>query len=104
MSLYIAGWRKLATINGDKSPIVSGHPDFEDVVAVGGGSLQSDPVTSAPESPTGYYVRLRADEACHVAIGSNPTATTANTFKLGAGEVEWVGVPNGQRVAVIAGV
>ena len=103
MSLYIAGWRKLAKINGDKSPIVSEHPDFEDVVAVSGTTAQSEQITSTPASDSGYYVRLRADETCHIAIGVNPTATTANTLKLGAGDVEWIGVPNGQRIAVIAG-
>lgn len=103
MSLYIAAWRSLATVNGETAPIVNGHPVFEDVVAVGGGSLQSDPVTTDPASPAGYYVRLRADEACHVAIGVNPTATTANALKLGPAGVEWVGVPNGHRIAVIAG-
>jgi len=103
MSLYIAAWRSLATVNGETAPVAHGHPVFEGVVAVGGGSLQSAPVTHDPASPGGYYVRLRADEACHVAIGTNPTATTANTLKLGPGEVEWVGVPNGWKVAVIAG-
>lgn len=103
MSLYVAAWKSLATVNGYLAPIVNDHPVFEGVVAVGAGSLQSQPVTSAPASTGGYYVRLRADEACHIAIGANPTATTSNALKLGAGSVEWVGVPNGHRIAVIAG-
>jgi hypothetical protein len=49
-------------------------------------------------------VRLYADEACHVAIGATPTASTALGFKLAAGDKEWIGVPVGQRLAVIAGV
>lgn len=103
MSLYIAAWRNLAIVNGQTAPIVHGHPVFEGVVVVGAGSLQSQPVTDASAKPGGYYVRLRADEACHIAIGTNPTATTSNALKLGAGAVEWVGVPAGHRVAVIAG-
>lgn len=103
MSLYIAAWRNLATVNGQTAPIVHGHPVFEGVVTVGAGSTQSQAVTDASAKPGGYYVRLRADEACHIAIGANPTATTGNTLKLGAGSVEWVGVPNGHKIAVIAG-
>lgn len=106
MSLYIAAWRSLATATekGETVNIASGHPVFEGVVAVSGATAQSAIVTTGVGSPAAFYVRLRADEACHVAIGLNPTATTTNALKLGAGESEWVSVPNGQRIAVIAGV
>lgn len=104
MSLYIAAWRTLATVNGATAPVAHGHPVFEDVVAVSGTSAQSDPLTEVPSAPGGYFVRLVADEPCHIAIGANPTATTANALKLGqAGAVEWVGVAAGDRIAVIAG-
>lgn len=104
MSLYIAAWRSLATVNGATAPVPHGPPVFEDVVAVSGASAQSDPLTDAAAAPGGYFVRLVADEPCHIAIGANPTATTASALKLGmAGAPEWVRVPVGYRIAVILG-
>ena len=103
MSLHIAAWATLAVSNGVSAPVASGNPVFDDVVAVSGTSAQSEPVAGSPAATGGYYVRLVADEACHIAIGVNPTATTALGFKLLGGAELWIGVPHGQRLAVIAG-
>lgn len=101
MSLYIAGFRALARNDKNAAPIATGHPAFEGVVTVGGTSAQSAAIP-ATEANT-LFVRLFADEACHIAIGSNPTATTSNALKLPSGGVEWVGLNAGDKIAVIAG-
>ena len=104
MPLHIAAWANLALSNGASAPVVSGNPVLSEAVPVSGASAQSAVFTTNPAPTGGYFVRLYADEACHVAIGVNPTATTAMGFKLAAGDKEWIGVPVGQRLAVIAGV
>jgi hypothetical protein len=105
MSLHIAAWRSIVQISGNNVPVVAGAPAFQQQVAIGSTSLQSNPITDSPADVLGYMVRLVADENCHIAIGANPTATAAatNGCKLMAGVVEWYGVPAGQRVAVIEG-
>jgi hypothetical protein len=47
-------------------------------------------------------VRLHAQAACHVVVGTNPTATT-NDMRLSEGQTEYFAVQVGQRIAVIAG-
>lgn len=47
------------------------------------------------------FVRLRADAACHIAVGISPTATTNDT-PLEANSPEYFGVPAGHKIAVIA--
>ena len=104
MPLHIAAWANLALSNGASAPVVSGNPVFDQAVPVSNTSAQSDVFTTNPAPTGGYFVRLYADEACHVAIGADPAATTALGLKLAAGDKEWIGVPVGQRLAVIAGV
>jgi hypothetical protein len=53
-------------------------------------ALQADEVTV-----------IQADEACHVAFGSNPTATTSD-FKIEVGTTYDFGTTRGHKVAWIA--
>lgn len=61
-------------------------------------------LSSAPSrvfSDTARFVRLMADEPCHLAFGDDPTADTS-CMPLAANEPELFGVAAGMRVAVIA--
>lgn len=55
--------------------------------------------TNAVGSQT-YMVRLVANSACHIAIGTSPTATTSDPF-LPANWVEHVTVTPGQKVSAV---
>lgn len=99
MSLYIAAFRALASNAEKTAPIPVGHPSFEAVVAVSATSAQSAAIPGTEAYV--MFARLRADETCHIAIGTNPTATTSNAFKMEAGSVEWIGLKAGDKVAVI---
>lgn len=46
-------------------------------------------------------VRLKALVACHVTVGANPTATTAD-MPLAVGDTEYFGITPGDKIAVIA--
>lgn len=59
-------------------------------------SVQSAVLNSATS-----LIRLHADGNCSVAIGTNPTATTAN-MRLAAGAVEYFGVKPGTSLRVAA--
>ena len=65
-------------------------------LAIGAVSTQSAAFTSDGV----IAVRLLTDTACYVAIGSNPTATTASTL-LAAGVPECFLVLKGESLAVI---
>lgn len=65
-------------------------------VAIGGSSAQS-----AAFGDTTRFVRIHADASCRVAVGSNPTASSAS-MRIGAGGTEYLGVLPGLKLAVIA--
>ncbi len=55
---------------------------------------------SQPLSDQTYFVRLKADADCHVAAGTNPTATT-DSLPLTAGQAEYFSVQPGAIISVI---
>lgn len=71
-------------------------PAASQSVAIGATSAQATDAIGAGIR----VVRLVATSDCHVKIGSNPTATTADLF-LPAGCVEWLIAHPGQKVAAI---
>lgn len=64
-------------------------------VAIGASSAQSTAISSQARK-----VRLSATSACHISIGTNPTAT-ASGFYLPANVVDYLMVSPGQKIAVI---
>jgi hypothetical protein len=62
------------------------------------------PGTSAAFNSRTAFVMVHAQEACCLAWGTAPTATTSKQ-RIGAGETRFVGVPAGAgyKVAVVAG-
>lgn len=71
-------------------------------VAIGGTSVQSSAF-----QPTTKLIMVHADVACHVAIGSNPTATDS-MLRIPANGTLFFGVQahprTGDKIAVIEGV
>ena len=65
-------------------------------VAIGAGSVQS-----AALGDTTRFIRIHADVACRIALGSNPTASSTS-MRIGAGGTEYLGVLPGLKLAVIA--
>lgn len=65
-------------------------------VTIGATSAQS-----AALSDVTRFVRIHAEAACRIAIGSNPTAS-AVSMRMGAGGTEYLGVLPGLKIAVIA--
>lgn len=57
---------------------------------------------SAALSGSTCLVRLVASAACHIAVGTNPTATTSNAVKLAADSPEYFEVKPGHIIAVVA--
>jgi hypothetical protein len=86
--LYIAEY---PTLDRTEPPLA------EQVVAIGGGSLQS-----AAFQKTTRAVRLHCDAICSVAFGTNPVATATHK-PMAARQTEFFPVPQGQafKVAVI---
>jgi hypothetical protein len=56
---------------------------------------------SAALGETTRFVRIHADAACRIAVGENPTASSAS-MRVGAGGTEYLGVRPGLKIAVIA--
>lgn len=57
-------------------------------------------VKSAAFSSSTLFIRVKANAACAIKEGSNPTATTAD-LPLDAGETEYFGVTPGNKLSVI---
>jgi hypothetical protein len=80
------------------APVAQQPPIAEQVIAIGGGSVQS----VAFDARTNL-VCVSVDAACSIKFGSNPTATVTNA-RLPADAVIYYSVPIGQsfKIAVIA--
>lgn len=61
----------------------------------GGISVQSNAFNTKT-----YFVRLYTDADCHLDFGTSPTATVNHMF-LPAGSVEYFGIREGDKLAVI---
>lgn len=79
--------------NFDAMPCIQPNPAADVVLAVTGASAQTAPLTAV-------LVRLVATVACHIAVGSNPTATTGNLY-LPAGTPEYFLIDSGQKIAAV---
>lgn len=71
-------------------------------------SLRNQQIVIGPSSAqsqsfadTTRFIRIHADSACRVAVGSNPSASSAS-MRVGAGGTEYLGVLPGLKLAVIA--
>lgn len=96
--LYVAEFAAIG--GGGNFPVAGGQvpPIAEQVVAIGGGSVQC----TNPFNLNTTFVRIHVDAICSIAFGANPTATTVK-MRLAAGQTEYFSVPKGQsyKVAVI---
>lgn len=96
-TLYITEGKNLA--NGPYqegiAQMMTLPPVAEQTKAIGASSVQ----TSAFNATTNL-IRVHTDTDCHIAVGSNPTATIS-TLRLVAGTTEYFGVKPGHKLAVI---
>ena len=76
------------------------NPSQEEVVTIGGGSLQSNAITGARGLRT---VRLYPDTDCFVTWGASPTAVGDGSEgrAMGADNPEYFSIPVGDIIAVI---
>ncbi len=84
--------------------VLFGEPIQEEVVAIGAGSLTSNPISGSTTAPVPVRrVRFVADADCFVHWGDNPTALTDGSAgrMLGAENPEVFGIPAGKVIAVI---
>lgn len=63
-------------------------------IAISGSSQQSSAITET-------QVDLMADTACSIAIGTNPTAVIATSYRLPANTLVRLGLVSGSKIAVI---
>lgn len=100
--LYISEATELRVVAGQSAPAIDQPGLATQTVAIGGASVQSAALNSKTR-----LVRLHCDIACSIAIGANPTATTAmlrmpigatEFFHLNGADVVGAGV----KIAVIA--
>lgn len=63
-------------------------------ISISGTSQQSTAIASA-------YVDLVADTACSIAIGTNPTAVVATSYRIPANTPVRLGIVTGSKIAVI---
>ena len=49
------------------------------------------------------FLRLHAEEDVRLEFGDSPSATSTSTFRMVAGQTEFVGVKPGQKLDTIAG-
>jgi hypothetical protein len=65
------------------------------ILAIGAGNVQSAALHGQTE-----IVRLDAEDDCWIAYGEDPDATTDPLLRLAAGQVEYLGVSGGNKLAV----
>ena len=99
---YISEYDKLARDEQGYLMAAGLEPSLaEQQVAIGAGSTQSSAFNASTR-----IVRVHTDAICHIAIGTNPTASTA-TKRLAANQTEFFGVQahgaGSQKIAVIEG-
>jgi hypothetical protein len=95
--LDITEYSELATTGSGHRVMAGQEPSLvNQQVAIGPVSEQS-----LPFGDTTKFIRIHADAACRVAVGSDPTASSAS-MRVGAGGTEYLGVQPGIKLAVIA--
>jgi hypothetical protein len=96
-TLDVTEYSTLATDAPGVRVMTGQEPSFvNQQLAIGAGSVQS-----AAFGDTTRFIRVHTDVACRVAVGSNPTASSAS-MRMNAGGTEFLGVLPGLKIAVIA--
>jgi hypothetical protein len=108
MPLYVTEYQTAASDQGRALPLGHGYPLANQVVNIGGSSVQSQPFTSRT-----HFIRLHTDGVCSILVGTqtgvgppaaqNPVATTT-CARMAQNQTEYMGVDPGMIVAVIANI
>jgi hypothetical protein len=95
--LDITEYQDLAVAGRGHLVMAGQEPSFvNQQVSIGASSAQSTALGDVTR-----FVRIHADASCRIAVGSNPTASSAS-MRIGAGGTEYLGVLPGLKIAVIA--
>lgn len=94
-NVFITEHPEPAIFQGNMAPVLDMPPLATQVVAIGGGSVQS-----AAFNAKTRLVDVHAGAICSVEFGANPTAT-ANSRRMAAGESRAFRVQAGHKIAVI---
>lgn len=95
--LDITEYNELATTGPGHKVMAGQEPSLlNQQVVIGASSAQSVALGDATR-----FIRVHADVACRIAVGTNPTAS-ATSMRIGAGGTEYLGVMPGLKLAVIA--
>lgn len=100
--LHITEMSDIGTNNGKGSRAVGAQIGQLPAVAIQEVTFTSSSVKSAAFNEYTSLIRVRADAACRVLVGEDPTALVTS-IPLGANETEYFGVKPGHKIAVIAG-
>ena len=93
--VFISEYDVMPVLSGLAVPTGQEPAVAEQVVAVGGSSVQSTAFAVQTK-----FVRVHTDAICSYSFGANPVAT-ANTPRLAANATEFFGVRGGHKVAII---
>lgn len=95
-TIYVSEYRDLVIDQtGRLAQTIKAPADVIQTISITASSQQ----TSAFGNMT-RFIRVATDTACHILIGTNPTATATSEY-LPAGQVEIYGVNPGMKLAVI---
>ena len=97
--LWIDEFEALGTDRNGRPTSVPQYPPVASQTPI---TLSASSVQSAVFGATTRFVRLRADGIAHIAVGTNPTATT-NSSPFDANQAEFIGVSPGHRLAAYLG-
>ena len=88
------------SVFSDAREVAFGVPLQEEIIVIGGTSLQSSVLTG---SRTTHRIRIYAEANCFVTWGLNPTALQDGTEGrfIGADNPEYFGIPASFKIAVI---
>lgn len=97
-TLYIAECALIYDTRPDNAlPLADMPPVAEQTVSFTGTAGQSAALNVATQ-----YVIVEADAACHLAFGTNPTATTSSTVRLAANTPKEFRVDSDHKISAIA--
>jgi hypothetical protein len=93
--LYISEFAGPTKTNDTEVAVFQAPPVAEQTVAIGAGSVQSNPFNAATN-----YVEIETDAICSITFGANPVATAAS-MRMATNDRIVRKVFPGQKVAVI---
>ena len=93
--LWITELASLGSVNGLSTPIAALPAIASQNPTISGTSAQSSAFNAGTR-----FIRVHTDVTCHILVGADPTATTAD-LRMPADSTEYFAVPLGYKIAGI---